>query len=192
MPQQQLTLRIQVILYLMAAGAISILLIDQYRQGLYSLVLSNAIAIPAFLFSSVYLVYQSRPIPFVMGASSVHSFISWFISVSVKSLPDSDEPLFIRHAIVQLLLFTDAERYPDQYFSGTSQPPSMLWHEFGWQNGLRYGINYGLLLGSAWCFAYLTQLKQLSLKRLALTDQISGAYNKRHFLPYIGARDQPQ
>jgi diguanylate cyclase (GGDEF)-like protein len=57
----------------------------------------------------------------------------------------------------------------------------MMWHEFGWQEGLRSGTNYCLFLGSAWCYAYLTQIKQNSLRRLALTDQVSGAYNKRHF-----------
>lgn len=46
---------------------------------------------------------------------------------------------------------------------------------------LRVGTNYGLLLGSAWCFAYLTRLKSWSLRRLALTDSDSGAYNYRHF-----------
>jgi diguanylate cyclase (GGDEF)-like protein len=57
----------------------------------------------------------------------------------------------------------------------------MMWNEFGWQEGLRSGTNYCLFLGSAWCYAYLTQIKQNSLRRLALTDQVSGAYNKRHF-----------
>ena len=63
MPQQQLTLRIQIILYTLAAFAICILMIDQYRQGLYSLVLSNAIGVPAFLFSAVFLYINRNHSP---------------------------------------------------------------------------------------------------------------------------------
>ena len=57
----------------------------------------------------------------------------------------------------------------------------LLWVDFGFARALRTGVNYSLLLGSAWCFAYLMLLKIWSLKRLALTDQTSGAYNRRHF-----------
>jgi len=57
----------------------------------------------------------------------------------------------------------------------------LLWIDHGFMLALRTGTNYSLLLGSAWCFAYLTLLKGWSLKRLALTDQTSGAYNRRHF-----------
>lgn len=180
MPQQQLTLRIQVILYLMAAGAISVLLIDQYRQGLYSLVLSNAIAIPAFLFSSVYLYINRDQSPSLWVH---HLLILLLVGLSLYQL--NHYPILMSHYLYAMPLFSF---FCLPMLNATLvnvlvvvTATSMLWQAFGWQIGLRYGINYGLLLGSAWCFAYLTQLKQLSLKRLALTDQISGAYNKRHF-----------
>lgn len=180
MPQQQLTLRIQIILYIMAAAAICVLMVDQYRQGLYGLVLSNAIGVPAFLFSATYL-YINRdqsPSPWVH-----HILIILLAGLALYQL--ASYPVLMTHFLYALPLFS--------YFClpiinatllnlmVVVLATAILWAEQGWQIGLRSGVNYCLLLGSAWCFAYLTQIKQLSLRRLALTDQISGAYNKRHF-----------
>jgi len=180
MAQQQLTLRIQIILYFTASAAICVLLIDQYRQGLYSLVLSNAIAIPAFLFSAVYLYINRDQSP---SQWVHHSLIILLAGLALYQL--SHYPILMSHYLYAMPLFSffclpilnATLLNVIVVFSATT----VLWQDFGWQNGLRYGINYGLLLGSAWCFAYLTQIKQHSLKRLALTDQISGAYNKRYF-----------
>ena len=58
-PQEQLLPRLQVIVYSLVAFALLLLIYDQYRQGLYSLVLANAISIPAFLFSAAY-IYINR------------------------------------------------------------------------------------------------------------------------------------
>ena len=58
--QEELLPRLQVVVYLLAACAVALTLYDQYRQGLYPLVLSNAIAIPAFLFSAIFYLFKAR------------------------------------------------------------------------------------------------------------------------------------
>lgn len=180
MQQQQLTLRIQIILYVLAALAICILMIDQYRQGLYSLVLSSAIGVPAFLFSAVFIYINRDHTPSVW----VHHVLIILLAVlALYQLPNY--PTLMTHYLYALPLFSffclpilNATIINLFVVLVTSL---MMWSALGWQEGLRSGVNYSLFLGSAWCYAYLTQIKRSSLRRLALTDQVSGAYNKRHF-----------
>jgi diguanylate cyclase (GGDEF)-like protein len=180
MPQQQLTLRIQIILYTLAAFAICILMIDQYRQGLFSLVLSNAIGVPAFLFSAIYLYINRDHTPSLWVHHILISLLSLLALYQLTEFPE-----LMTHYLYALPLFSffclpilNAAIINIVVAAITTL---MMWNEFGWQEGLRAGINYCLFLGSAFCYAYLTQIKQKSLRLLALTDQISGAYNKRHF-----------
>jgi diguanylate cyclase (GGDEF)-like protein len=180
MEQQPLTLRIQIILYTLAALAICILIVDQYRQGLYVLVLSNAIGVPAFLFSAIFLYINRDRTPSLWVH---HILIVLLASLALYQL--ADYPALMTHYLYALPLFSffclsilNATVINIVIVIITS---SILWSELGWQEGLRTGTNYSLFLGSTWCFAYLTQLKQNSLRRLALTDQVSNAYNKRHF-----------
>lgn len=180
MPQQPLTLRIQMILYLLACGAICVLLFDQYRQGLYNLVLSNATGIPAFLGSALYLfINRDQNPPNIVH----HLLILVLASLALYQIPHY--PRIITHYLYALPLFSF---FVLPLLNATlvnllilSMAVLILAYHFEWQLALRTGINYGLLFGSAWCFAYLTEVKKSSLKRLALTDQVSGAYNKRHF-----------
>src|SRR5690554_7004122 len=51
--------KLLVTIYMLAALAMMFLIYDQFRQGLYSLVLTNAIVIPALLFSSIF-IYINR------------------------------------------------------------------------------------------------------------------------------------
>lgn len=180
MPQQQLTLRIQIILYTLAAFAIAILMIDQYRQGLYSLVLSNSIGIPAFLFSAIYLYINRDHSPSLWVH---HLLILLLATLALYQLVDY--PVLMSHYLYALpLLSFFCLPVINASFINIAVAfvtTFMMWNEFGWQEGLRAGINYCLFLGSAFSYAYLTQIKQGSLRRLALTDQVSGAYNKRHF-----------
>jgi diguanylate cyclase (GGDEF)-like protein len=180
MQQQQLTLRIQIILYTLAAFAICILMIDQYRQGLYSLVLSNAIGVPAFLFSAIFLYINRDHSPSLWVH---HVLIILLASLALYQL--IDYPVLMTHYLYALPLFSffclpilNATIINIIIATITSL---MVWNALGWQEGLRSGTNYCLFLGSAWCYAYLTQIKLNSLRLLALTDQVSGAYNKRHF-----------
>jgi diguanylate cyclase (GGDEF)-like protein len=180
MPQQQLTLRIQIILYTLASLAICILMVDHYRQGLYSLVLTNAIGVPAFLFSAVYLYINRDHTPSLWVH---HLLIILLASLALYQL--IDYPELMTHYLYALPIFSffclpilNASIINILVAAITS---IIMWNQFGWQEGLRAGINFSLLLGSAFCYAYLTQIKQSSLRRLALTDQVSGAYNKRHF-----------
>lgn len=180
MQQQLLTLRMQVLLYTLSAFVIALLILDQYRQGLYPLVLSSAIAIPAFLFTAIFL-YINR---------------------------DHEPPLWIHHILIIILAILALYQllsYPELMIHCLYALPLIsffclpivsatitnliiiaiasliFWLTFSWQEWLRLSTNLCLFLGSAWCYAYLTQIKQSSLSRLSLTDQVSGAYNKRHF-----------
>ena len=180
MPQQQLTLRIQIILYTLAAFAICILMIDQYRQGLFSLVLSNSIAVPAFLFSAIYIYINRDHTPALWVHHILISVLSLLALYQLTEFPE-----LMTHYLYALPLFSF---FCLPILNATiinlvvaMITTFMMWNEFGWQEGLRSGINYCLFLGSAFCYVYLTQVKQKSLRRLALTDQVSGAYNKRHF-----------
>ena len=179
-PQEQLQPRLQMIMYTLAAIAVSILMYDQYRQGLYPLVLTNAIAIPAFLFSAIF-IYINRDRETYAWVN--YPLILLLVSLALYQLPNYPQlmihylyavPLFSYFClpIMQATLFN---------FFVALLVIIMVWHDAGTWVGLRTGTNYLLLLGSAWCFAYLTQLKSESLKRLALTDTESGAYNARHF-----------
>ena len=180
MPQQQLSLRIQIILYTLAAFAICILMVDQYRQGLFSLVLSNSIAVPAFLFSATYLYINRDHTPSLWVHHILICLLSLLALYQLTEFPELMThylyalPLFsffclpILNAVIINLLIAAITTL-------------MMWTEFGWETGLRSGVNYCLFLGTAFSYVYLTQIKQKSLRRLALTDQVSGAYNKRHF-----------
>lgn len=179
MVQQQLTLRIQIILYMLAALAICILMVDHYRQGLYSLVLSNAIGVPAFLFSAVFIYINRDHTPSLWVHHVLIILLAILALYQLEKFPD-----LMTHYLYALPLFSffclpilNATIINLVVVLITSL---MMWSEFGWQEGLRSGINYSLFLGSAWCYAYLTQIKLSSLRRLALTDPISSAYNKRH------------
>lgn len=180
MSQEQLQPRLQVSVYILSAIAVSILMYDQYRQGLYSLVLSNAIAIPAFLFSAIFI--------FINRNREIFSWVNYpliFLLVALAFYQLPDYPQLMIHYLYAVPLFS--------YFClpivaatifnllVAAIMIAIVWSESGTAYGLRTGTNYMLLLGSAWCFAYLTLLKSESLKRLALTDPVSGAYNSRHF-----------
>jgi|AZIK01.1.fsa_nt_gi diguanylate cyclase (GGDEF)-like protein len=178
--QEQLLPRLQVLVYSLAAVAISILIYDQYRQGLYSLVLSNCIAIPALLFSAIF-IYINRD-------RDAYAWINYPLICLLAGLglyQLLDYPVLMTHYLYAFPLFS--------YFClpinhGTwfnvaiaLAMTVLVWLDEGALSAIRSGTNYSLLVGSAWCYAYLTQLKGWSLQRLALTDQISGAYNRSHF-----------
>ena len=179
-PQEQLQPRLQMIVYTLAALAVTLLMYDQYRQGLYPLVLSNAIAIPAFLFSAIF-IYINRDRQTYAWIN--YPLILLLVSLALYQLPSYPQQMI--HYLYAVPLFS--------YFCLPIAQATVfnllvavcviviVWSESNTAYGLRTGTNYLLLLGSAWCFAYLTMLKSESLKRLALTDPESGAYNSRHF-----------
>lgn len=180
MLHQQLTLRIQIISYLLATLAVCILMIDQYRQGLYSLVLSNSIAIPAFLFSAVFLYITRNQKPSLW----VH-YMLIIVLATLAIYQLSDHPRLMVHYlyVLPLLSFFCLPLLNATVINVIIIliASCIIWFDFGWQDGLRTAINYGLFLGTAWSSAYLTQIKQKSLKLLSLTDRVCGAYNQRHF-----------
>lgn len=173
--------KLQVIAYSLAAVAIALLLYDQYRQGLYALVLTSAIAVPAFLFSAIF-IYINRH-------QYMHNRINYILIVllavlALYQLPSHAEVVVHYIYALPLLCFFALPLYAATFLNllvGLAMAAIVWWQQDFWA-ALRIGTNYGLLLGSAWSFAYLTLLKGWSLKRLALTDYYSGAYNYRHFV----------
>ena len=180
MPQQQLTLRIQIISFTMAALAICLLMIDQYHQGLYPLVLSNAIGVPAFLFSAAYLYINRDRTPSLWVHHTLMVLLALLALYQLSTYPE-----LMAHYLYALPLFSFfCLPILNAMIINITVAVIMiviLWSVLGWQDGLRSGIDYSLFVGSAFCYAYSTQVKQKSLRLLALTDQVSGAYNKRHF-----------
>ncbi|ASP40728.1 hypothetical protein CHH28_19540 [Bacterioplanes sanyensis] len=177
---QQLLPRLQVLVFILAAVAIAVLMVDQFRQGLYSLVLTNAIAIPAFLFSAMF-IYINRDRHGYLWVN--YALVLILSALAVYQLPDY--PQLMMHYLYALPLFS---YFCLPIFHATLLNlaigvlmTAIIWFDSNTANGLRTGTNYALLLGSAWCFAYLIQMKSRALKRLSLTDPYSGAYNRRHF-----------
>ena len=184
LPQEQLLPRLQVLVFTVAALAIAVLMFDQYRQGLYSLVLSNAIAIPAFLFSAIF-VYINRDRDGQLWVN--YALVLVLTALAVYQLPDY--PQLMLHYLYALPLFSYF-CLPMLHATALNVTigclmTAMIWQATDTATGLRTGTNYALLLGSAWCFAYLTQMRSHALKRLSLTDPHSGAYNRRHFEPVL-------
>ncbi|GGY38591.1 hypothetical protein GCM10011297_09710 [Bacterioplanes sanyensis] len=183
--QEQLLPRLQALVYTLAAVAIIGLLIDQYRQGLYSLVLTNAIAIPAFLFSAIF-VYINRD-------RDGHPWVNYALVLVLSALALYRLPTYpqlMLHYLYALPLFSYfcLPMWHATWFNLLmgALMTAMIWSGSDTATGIRTGTNYALLLGSAWCFAYLTQMKSRALKRLSLTDPCSGVYNHRHFQPVLG------
>ncbi|MFY9179608.1 MAG: GGDEF domain-containing protein [Venatoribacter sp.] len=178
--QDELLPRLQVVVYLLAAVAVSGLIYDQYLQGLYSLVLSNAIAIPIFLFSAFFIFLKRNQHSY---RHINYALISLLAALALYQLPHYPDhvahylyafPLFCFFAlpiaqatVINLLVWAVVV--------------VIMWLTQDFYSTLRISTNYALLLGSSWCFAYLTLVKSWSLQRLALTDRFSGAYNYRHF-----------
>lgn len=178
--REELLPRLQVLVYLLATLAVAVLLYDQYRQGLYAMVLTNAIAIPAFLFSAIF-IYLNRDQHRYQHINYV--LIGILAGLALYQLPDY--PLQMTHYLYALPLFCF---FALPLFAATLinvlvavLMVLILWVGEGFSAALRTGTNYALLLGSAWCFSYLTLMKGRSLQRLALTEPYSGAYNRRHF-----------
>lgn len=180
MTQDELLPRLQAMLYGMAAVAVCWLLYEQYLQGLYSVVLTNAIALPTFLFGAI-TVYVNR-------ASSVYRLINYPVVALIALLALYQLPHYpvqMTHYLYALPLFCF---FCLPLLAATILNLillvalcSILWMEMGMSAALRASTNYLLLAGSAWCIAYLTLLKHWSIRQLSLIDAPSGAYSARHF-----------
>lgn len=178
--QDNLLPKLLVLIYLLAAVTMAFLIYDQFRQGLYSLVLTNAIIIPALLFGAIF-VYINRDQRNYYDINYVLTAI--FVAIALYQLPQY--PYQVVHFLygIPLFCFFALPFYAATIINvliGVAMVLILLLEQ-SFPQVLRVGTNFGLLLGSAWSFAYLTRLKNKSLRRLALTDGYSGAYNYRHF-----------
>ncbi len=180
LPQEQLLPRLQAMVYTLVAAALLLLIYDQYRQGLYSLVLSNAVSIPAFLFSAIY-IYINRDRDAFLWVN--YPLVGLLVGLALFQLPDYPE--LMTHYLFAIPMFTYF-CLPMMHATWCNMTVAVLMAAVLWVHedvlvALRYTTNFSLLVVSAWCFSYLTLLKGASLQRLALTDQVSGAYNREHF-----------
>ena len=178
--QEELLPRLQVLVYSLAALSLMVMLYDQYRHGLYPLVLASAIAIPAFLFSAIFV--------FINRDRRTYRYVNYILVLvlfllAVYQLPDY--PVQMQHYLYAMPLFCF---FALPLWQATVVNIilaiiffSMVWLQQGFIYALRLGTNYSLLLGSVWCFSYLTLLKGWSLRRLTLADPHSGAYKRSHF-----------
>lgn len=178
--QDTLLPKLLIFIYMLSAVVMIFLIYDQFRQGLYSLVLTNAIVIPALLFSSI-LIYINRDQRNHYSINYV--LVAILVAISLFQLPHY--PYQVLHFIYAFPLFVF---FALPFYAATViniliglAVVSLLLLEQSFAQVLRIGTNYGMLLGAAWGFAYLTRLKSWSLRRMALTDSYSGAYNYRHF-----------
>lgn len=178
--QEELLPRLQIFVYLVATLGLSVMLYDQYQYGYYSFVLTSAIAIPAFLFSAVF-VYINRDKRSYRIVN--YLLVPVLFLLALYQLPQ--HPVQMQHYLYAMPLFC--------FFVLPLTAATvinimaaivfflMLWNLQGFYSAIRVGTNYSLLLGTVWCFAYLTLLKGWSLRRLALADSHSGAYKRSHF-----------
>lgn len=180
MSHDQLMPRLQVVMYVLSALAVLVLMYDQYRLGLFSLVLSSAIAVPSFLFAAIF-VYLQRDNPHYVRVN--YALMMVLASLALYQLPH--HPVLMTHYLYALPLFGYfcLPLYHATVFNISLGilMTTIIWLYADASTAIRSGANYSLLIGSSWCFAYLTHFKSLALKRLSLTDLNSGAYNRRHF-----------
>jgi len=178
--QEQLLPRLQVIVYTLVALALTLLMYDQYRQGLYSLVLSNAVSIPAFLFSAAYIYINRDRDSFVWVNYPLVTSLS---GLALFHLPEYPEQMI--HYLFAMPMFTyfclPMRHATVINFAIAATMATLLWINIDIPSAIRYTTNFTLLVMSTWCFSYLTLLRGESLQQLALTDRVSGAYNREHF-----------
>lgn len=178
--QDGLFSRLQIIVYSFAAIAITLMIHEQYQQGLYSLVLTNALAIPAFLFSAIF-IFINRHLRRYLYVN--YALIALILVLAFYQLPHYPQIMVhYIYALPMLLFFALPIR--SATITGLSVGglfAAILYWQQGWQAMIRMTTNYFLIFGAAWCFVYLTLVRNWALKRLALTDNYSGAYNYRHF-----------
>lgn len=177
---ERLIPRLQAVVYLGLALFLVAIFVDQYLQGLYSLVYANSPAIPILLFSAVYIFinrdsvnYQRINLPMLVLLGLI----------AIAQLPEYPElMLHYMFALPLLSYFALPLRRATLYnIILLLMVLGILFFDRGIIAALRSSTNMALMVGSAWCFSYLTQLKLVSLKKLTLTDPISGVYNARHF-----------
>lgn len=184
MPEYQLKSRILSIYYVLCAIALSVLCYDYYLQGFYPLTLTGSASIPLFLFAAIY--------HFIQRDNPTHYYVDLLLLLCITSLilyQIGEYPDFMLHWAFSLPLISFFILPLSLALVMHLTMLSLIGGVFvEYQNvdaAIRAATNYGLLTGSAWCYAYLAALKNQSLKRLAITDYLTGAYNKKHLMELL-------
>ena len=183
----RLVLRIQVLVYLLLAGLITLLMMFQYANGLYRLVLAEMLMLPALLMGAAYLLIRRE----TTGQNLVHATLVGLLAL-VFLYPLADYPqlnLFLL-LIVPVVACLVLPLYPAAILSavvGGLLTVIMLWSA-DFMDAARYILWYALFAGSVFSFAWLSLSNGLNMLSLSLTDPLSGAYNTKHF-PHLLERE---
>ena len=177
--------KIQVWVYLGAAGLVALSLYDQFQRGFYPLVLSNALAIPAFLFAATYIHINQH--------LARYQYVNYGLVIFLSALglwQLSSYPKLMTYYLYVMPLFSFFALPIRSALLGNSLILCalclILWSTQDLVLAIRTSLHYLLLCIAAWSFASLIVMKHESLRRLTLTDHFSGAYNQRHFSDILG------
>ncbi len=176
----RLVLRIQVLLYLLVAALLSLLMVFQYTNGLYGLVLSEMLLLPALLMVAAYLLIRRD----TTGQDVVHtSLIGLLALVFLYTLQEHPQlnlymlllvPV-VAALVLPLMLAVIVTSVVGVLLFG------VLLMSVGLLSSLRYTLWFVLFAVSVFGFAWLTLSNGLNMLSLSLTDPLSGAYNAKHF-----------
>lgn len=176
----RLVLRIQVLLYLLVAALLSLLMVFQYTNGLYELVLTEMLLLPALLMVAAYLLIRRD----TTGQDVVHtSLIGLLALVFLYTLQEHPQlnlymlllvPV-VAALVLPLMLAVIVTSVVGVLLFG------VLLMSVGLLSSLRYTLWFVLFAVSVFGFAWLTLSNGLNMLSLSLTDPLSGAYNAKHF-----------
>ncbi|MDF1762251.1 MAG: diguanylate cyclase [Oleibacter sp.] len=189
----------QTIAYAVIALMIAMLMIDQYRHGQYSIVLANALLLPTLIFGAAYVYinrdrYSSSKVPYVL------LLIIAMVSLSCLHEHSTSVDYFF-YAIPFFSYLMLPMRHATWFNIGlmlamivTFSLPLTAWDVFNLQahhnaitreedasEAIRVVMAQFMFFMSALVYGYLAELRGAALQRLALTDQVSGASNHKHF-----------
>lgn len=176
----RLVLRIQVMLYLLLTVLLSLLMVFQYANGLYQLVLAEMLLLPALLMMAAYLLIRRE----TTGQDMVHTSLIGLLAL-VFLYPLQDFPqlnlylLLIVPVVAALVLPLKLAVTLTSVVGAVLLVVLLLTVDL--LSSLRYALWFALFAVSVFGFAWLTLSNGLNMLSLSLTDPLSGAYNAKHF-----------
>ena len=183
----RLVLRIQVLVYLLLAGLLSLLMLFQYANGMYGTVLAEMLVIPALLMGVGYLLIRRE----TTGQNLVHSLLVGLLAAALLwNLPDYPQLNLYLLLIVPLVASLVLPLQPAAILTAAVWliMTVLLLVSVNVAEALRYSLWFMLFAGSVFSFAWLSLSHGLNMLSLSLTDPLSGAYNSKHF-PHVLERE---
>ena len=167
------------ILYAILTVMFTITAMTHYLYGLYDELLITLIAVPATLFASLYLylikdlnisLHINRGTLILLGTLMQYQLhvspeigMHWIFSFPLLSYFTMPLRMAATANLIMLLVTI-----------------VQLTQLMSLNMAIKLILVYLMLSGASWCYAYLNQLKQMTLLQFAVTDDQSGAYNSQH------------